>query len=92
MATRPVLQGNILDSATLRTQKERPFCWEYPLKLEPIVHLSSARTFGYEVLTQVPFHVNTEHFFATSRQKNSGEFLSASRHYYALSQRRTLFS
>ncbi|MDM2999793.1 MULTISPECIES: hypothetical protein [unclassified Citrobacter] len=63
MATRPVLQGNILDPATLRTQKE------YPLKLEPIVHLSSARTFGYEVLTQVPFHVNTEHFFTTSRQK-----------------------
>ncbi|HCT3345402.1 TPA: EAL domain-containing protein [Citrobacter koseri] len=57
VATRPVLQGNILDPATLRTQKE------YPLKLEPIVHLSSARTFGYEVLTQVPFHVNTEHFF-----------------------------
>lgn len=63
MAKSPSIQDSNFGYTAFPTNTGRALHSEFRLKLEPIVNLSSAQTFGYEVLTQLHPPGNAEHFF-----------------------------
>ncbi|WP_238929157.1 EAL domain-containing protein [Citrobacter sp. R56] len=63
MAKSPSIQDSNFAYTAFPTNTGRALHSEFRLKLEPIVNLSSAQTFGYEVLTQLHPPGNAEHFF-----------------------------
>lgn len=63
MAKSPSIQDSNFGYTAFPAKTGRPLHSEFRLKLEPIVNLSSAQPFGFEVLTQLHPSGNAEHFF-----------------------------